>query len=551
MILRFRGKDGNYRIEASGAESFKTVVERLIKQLPEHRNLRLSSLPTVPGTGYAQDWEETLEQLKLQNGSMFFITYDDGLAPGGSSDSSLNALVVPSKLEVQSHLEFVDKELAKFDGKIMRKHSRMCKHGPKGMCEYCQPVEPYDDDYRMNQGIKHMSFHAYIRKLHANSSLEYVLETPDYTVKKNCKAGHAPWPNGICSNCQPAAISLQQQRFRLVDHVEFGNSSVINNFIDYWRNTTSQRLGFLMGYYERHDAVPLGIKAVVQAIWEPEQSDMPDGLIVEQLPTEAALKAAELLGLKVVGVIFTDLTDAGTGDGKVICKRHANSFFLSSLEVLFAARLQNKYFNWTTYSETGKFSSKFVTCIISGNLQGEIDVACYQVSVQGESLVNANLITASVNPSVMKVREPSRNLYVPDIFFKHPNEYNINVQENAKPAFPIDYLLVSISHGFPDSPSLLLNHEFPIENRSSIRAQTVTQIIDYLDIEAALNVAHLQDFHLLVYLMSLQVLSDEEVKLIGELVKAYRASPHGQAVRDNAKQLQDCPGIRNLLAMQQ
>lgn len=81
--------------------------------------------------------------------------------------------------------------------------------------------------------------------------------------------------------------------------------------------------------------MPLGIKAVVSFIYEPPQSGNHDGLeLADNDPDESIVNGiAQYLGMRKVGTIFTDLVDDGSGTGRVQVKRHANSFFLSSLEV--------------------------------------------------------------------------------------------------------------------------------------------------------------------------------------------------------------------------
>ena len=61
------------------------------------------------------------------------------------------------------------------------------------------------------------------------------------------------------------------QTYRHVDNLMFENPFMFDRFLDYWRKTGNQRIGFLYGKYEHHKDVPLGIKATVSAIYEPPQ----------------------------------------------------------------------------------------------------------------------------------------------------------------------------------------------------------------------------------------------------------------------------------------
>ena len=150
-------------------------------------------------------------------------------------------------------------------------------------------------------------------------------------------------------------------------------------------------------------------------------------------------------------MIYTDLTDDGSRQGRVICKRHADSFFLSSAEIMSSASMQYSFPTPCKYSETGYFGSRFVTCVLSGNKSNEIDIESYQVSNIAVSLAKDGIIEASVDPSLMRVVSSSSTKYVPELFYKYRNEYGIMVQEAAKPTFPVEYLIVTVCFSLNDS----------------------------------------------------------------------------------------------------
>lgn len=197
----------------------------------------------------------------------------------------------------------------------------------------------------------------------------------------------------------------------------------------------------------------MGIKAVVEAIYEPPQEGELDGLTLG-LPWEdehyiRTISAAASTPLAVVGLIFTDLDPTPEDRTKNVYKRHPGSFFLSCLEVIFTATIQGANRTPSRSSETGQFASRMVTAVLTGTEDGQVDVSAYQVSEQACAMVEADMIEASVDPGIIRVKDEDRSQdsarYVPDVFFSYKNEYGLEVKKSAKPAFPVEYLLVNVS----------------------------------------------------------------------------------------------------------
>lgn len=323
------------------------------------------------------------------------------------------------------------------------------------------PLEPYDAAYHAEHNIKHLSYHAYLRKFSpkkaaaaaSSTALLPPLTPLSYKVKAPCPSGgHPPWPAGICTACQPSAITLQSQPFRMVDHLEIASTDIIDRFLGAWRATGIQRFGWLIGRYEPYEKVPMGVKAVVEAIHEPPQEGELDGLTLG-VPWEDEARIRALAGnasspLTIVGYIFTDLVPTEEDRSKNVYKRHPQSFFLSCIETIFAAHVQNANPTPSKSSSSGMFASRMVTAVLTGTEDGAIDVSAYQVSEQACAMVEADMIEASVDPGIIRVKDEDRTQdsarYVPDVFFRYKNEYGLEVKKSAKPCFPVEYLLVNV-----------------------------------------------------------------------------------------------------------
>ncbi|KAK0095656.1 hypothetical protein PV326_007743 [Microctonus aethiopoides] len=317
------------------------------------------------------------------------------MEPVPSTSRSKSGLTVVARPLANVVEDEVDQHLWKLDGKIQRKRDeKLCRHGANGCCVHCSPLEPFDESYLKEQNIKHLSFHSYLRKLTAGVDRGKFLQLEDIScrIKRGCK-DHPPWPRGICSKCQPNAITLNRQPYRHIDSVVFENASLVERFLNYWRSTGHQRLGYMYGRYEIYSDVPLGIRAVVAAIYEPPQESTRDSIVL--LPDERNSLVEDLaqnLNLRRVGWIFTDLIADDMKKGTVKHVRNIDSHFLSAQECMMAGQFQNQHPNTCRFSPSGFFGSKFVTVCVT--------------------------VPTKDAPELGYVRESTDKQYVPDVYYK-------------------------------------------------------------------------------------------------------------------------------------
>ncbi|WWC58679.1 nuclear protein localization protein 4 [Kwoniella dejecticola CBS 10117] len=525
MLLRIRSPAGTARINVepttSGEDFAQLMLDGIPKsdEQPDPSTLKLSNQPGSSGESvpFSALVGRTVGDMGFSHGDLLFLSYKpisadpqshpttqassshphpsqpDPSHPHTHTDPPLpNTIPLKDLSHVQEH--DVDIYWYSQNGKIDRKRDPdFCRHGEKGMCDYCMPLEPYDAKYQATNQIKHLSYHAYLRKLLSSRPASQTAATDlppldplSLSVMDPCPSGsHPPFPAGICSTCQPSAVTLQSQTYRMVDHIEFASPSIIDGILSAWRRTGTQRLAFLIGRQDKYDKVPMGVKTIVEAVWEPKQEGELDGLTVET-PWEDEERVSEIAswcdkGLSIVGMIYTDLTPLPDDITKTLYKRHAQSYTASSLEMLLSAAYQISHPLPSKMSPTGHFSSRFVTCCLTGDADGGIGVLAWQASENAEAMVKAGIVEASVDPGIVRVRKPGEGEYIPEVFYSYKNEYGLQVKQPAKPTFPVEYLFVNITHGFPVDPSpLFLSTSFPTENRPGLHDQSLEMVISQL-----------------------------------------------------------------------
>jgi len=430
----------------------------------------------------------------------------------------------------------VDTLIHKQVGTIERSRDNIsCQHNANSQCVHCIPLDPFDESYLKEKQIKFLSFHSYLRKMSAGASKGKFapLKTLNCKVIHTSSCSHQPYPKGICSKCQPSAITLNRQSWRHTDSIIFENPQLVDRFLQFWRESGAQRAGWLYGRYEVYPDVPLGIKAVVSAIYEPPQESSKDHIKILPDPKQEVLdELTRCLGLVKVGWIFTDLMPAPNGQVKNF--RGMDTHFLSAQEIITAAHYQNMNMNPCRSAEGGEFGSKFVTVCVTGNKENEIHMEGYQVSNQSMALVRDNILIPTKDAAELAyIRESTDDNYVPDVFFMQKDEYGNEIKKLGRP-LPVEYLLIDVPVSTPKEPMatfpiLTEKKVFPVENRlleSSIQDfnRFATYIQQFRSAEFFDSVA---DIHVLMFMANLDIMPLRE--FMGPLLASIKAGDKQEA----------------------
>jgi len=361
MIIRIQSSEGTKRLEISQDDTLDSLFDETGKLFGcTPADVRLYR-DRHKQTELERALRMKLKTAHLHHGDMLFLNLSGSMS---SRPGSANTPVVKE--------DSIDVELWKAEGRIRRNQTSASMFKLDDLS-----IEPWDEQYLAEKEIKFLSFHAYMRKQTSG------VDKGKYFKLENFKAASKINPDG--SKCSvvdlPSSVTLNRQRYRHVDNIVFENPAIMDKFLNYWRTTGHQRMGFLYGRYKQHSEVPLGIKAEVCAIYEPPQESSVNSLRFHDDPNKKVVDyIAEKLGLRCVGWILTDLVAENRKTGTVQNFRNPKTHFLSAEECVTAACFQNNHPNPCRLASNGYYGSKFTTVVVSGDQDLQISFEGYQVS---------------------------------------------------------------------------------------------------------------------------------------------------------------------------
>jgi len=360
------------------------------------------------------------------------------------------------------------------------------------------PPKSSDSGKPGDKNIKHESFEHYLHEMVAKTKL--TPENISYKMKKTCPY-HPPYPKSMCNKCMPQAANIKRQTWRHVDYAEFMNTREVSNFVSHWmqQGCAIQRGGLLYGYYAEDPNYEGGVRAIIEAIYEPPQQGEVSSFEFKADADESLVdRIAEALSLERIGWIFTTID--------------SNSV-LTSYETRMAAKLQEQH---VVIHPCGYRVTKFIT-VVMRHSKDEVVPDVYMVSDQCQALERDEIFTEPETRKELLVREPVET---------HDILPTVIVEGKPTKKIEPEFFIVNVAHGRPKTSqfSIMKHADFPVENRST--PQKPIDIKNYLKkFGNEKSYMKYSDFHLLVYLAKL--LDVETVLTICEAIRNEQEVPSG------------------------
>lgn len=171
QTLRYRSRLGTSRATFEKSDDLARVHETIAGAISgiDASSMELSDKPSGPFQPFSALHGRTIDEAGMKHGDMLFLRFESADSRSETSGRQvddtkslepsahkLNGTLVPisqparksataSKTDDQwKHVKQhpVDDQLEKQTGKIPRpRDTKMCRHGLKGMCDYCMPLE--------------------------------------------------------------------------------------------------------------------------------------------------------------------------------------------------------------------------------------------------------------------------------------------------------------------------------------------------------------------------------------------------------------------------
>jgi nuclear protein localization family protein 4 len=175
VTIGLRSSAGRRRLQIASSATGAALRNAIQKELGVEEDFVVRGDKNgKPGDEVKMTRTSTVAMLKIANGDVLYITPVAGTrfkaaaadeeeaaaAANGTAEAMDTTAAAPAEEDA------VDAVLAKRDGRIDQPKTPNCQHKSTAQkCIYCTPKEPYDEEYLRKEGIKHMSFQSYLRKL--------------------------------------------------------------------------------------------------------------------------------------------------------------------------------------------------------------------------------------------------------------------------------------------------------------------------------------------------------------------------------------------------